>query len=364
MKYLIYIGPGIGDWIIALPMARRIKLNDPNSHIMAITKSNKKKFELTKSLLLLQQWIDKIDYYSMDEPFHDLKLLLKLGYKKYDFYFRSSYYDNCYVSAWPNRIMKIAAKKGVGVHLENKPNLSYDYEIPFKYDNSVYKTPLDLLERIGIQKSKEEEKYELFDVSRISKEFLKFGIEKNNIIVIIPGAAKAAVTADGKNGDKPAKNWPYEYWEELASKLSNDGYQIILLGGEAEKKDIEGDKRFNNSKIINLCGKTTVIESCAVLSHSLIVIGADTGMMHCAGAVGTPSLTLFGCTDYRNYLAYGKKSYYIASKRVCSPCFGGEKLLSCNDFLCMREISVEEVYTKVHSILKKTNSEQRFVNEN
>ena len=355
MKYLIYIGPGIGDWVIALPMMRRIKLNDPNAYITALTCSNKKRFSLNRTLLSVQNWIDSIEYYSIKEPAHDIAMLFRLGVKKYDYYFKSSATDSSYISDWPNKIMKVAAKKGVGVHLVNKPNFVYDYEIPFKKDNNVYVTLLELLEKIEIKKHPDEDKYSLFDVSKIEPSFVKLNINTDKpIISIVPGTAGAPVTADGKNGSKPAKSWPYEYWDDLANRLLNDGYQVVILGGGAEKEAIESNKYFSNPGIINLCGKTSIIESCAVLTHSILTLGGDTGMIHCAGAVGTPSLTLFGCTDYRNYLAYENQSYYIASNRKCSPCFGGDGLLTCNDFLCMKEISVDEVYEKTKSILNET----------
>ena len=335
-------------------MARRIKLNDPNAQITVLTCSNKKRFKLNKSLLTIQNWVDDVDYYSVREPIHDAYMLLKLGFNNYDYYFKSSYFDNSYISSWPNRIMRLAAKKGVGVRLNSRPDLVYDYSISFKADNNVYETPLELLRTIGIYEHKNENITDLFDIEKVSMEFDKLGISKEKkIITIVPGTAEAPVTADGKNGSKPAKNWPYEYWDELANKLEGDGYKVVVLGGAAEQHDIIKNGYFSNPNVINICGKTNIIESCAVLRHSILTIGGDTGMMHCSGAVGTPSLTLFGCTDYRNYLAYGEKSHFICSRRECSPCFGSDKLLTCNDFLCMKDITVEEVYNKAIFIIEQ-----------
>lgn len=358
MKYLVAIGPGIGDWVIAMPMVRRIKLNDPNAFITGLMTSNRNRVSaLRESLFPLQKWVDNVEYYTIREPIHDIKMLLSLGFKKYDYYFKFSYKDSPYTSAWSNRVMRFAAKKGVGVHLINKPELVYDFEIPFCAGNSVYKTPLDLLERIGIYKHEDEDKTELFDVSAIKAQFETLEIDTTKqIIVLVPGAAEVPVTADGKNGTKPSKRWPYKSWTTLAKKFISDGYRVILLGGKSEGEDIQKGAYFDDVEVINLCGKTSVTESCAVLCHSILVVGGDTGMMHCAGAVGTPSLTLFGCTDYRNYLPYGNKSYYIASKEKCSPCFGGDGLLTCNDFVCMEHISPDEVYEKALTII---NEQQR-----
>ncbi|MGN0351042.1 MAG: glycosyltransferase family 9 protein [Roseburia sp.] len=358
MKYLIYGGTGIGDFIINLPMARRIKLNDPNAHISFLACSRRDRFAITKIMLLLQSYIDDVNYYSLKEPINNIKLLKKLGIKRYDYAIKSSYIDNTYISNWPNRILKFASKKLVGVKLRNKPNFIYDYWVEFKDDNNVYVTLLELLSLIGINQTDNEQSFPLLNVDKIKGYFDNLNIHaEGEIVSIVIGTANAPVTANGKNGSKPAKSWPYEYWEQLTSKFLDMGYQVVLLGGNKEKKDIEQRGLFNDERIIDLCGKTSIVESISVLCHSILTIGCDTGLMHCSAAVDTPCLTLFGCTTYKNYLPYGKHSYYIQSNRECSPCFGSDKLLSCNDFECMREISVEDVYKNALEIIGKMKNE-------
>lgn len=356
MKYLLYGGPGIGDLIINLPMARRIKLHDPDAHICYLTCSREDRFSITNAMFSLQSFIDDVDYYALKEPLHNIALLKKLGVKKYDYGFKSSYVDNAYISNWPNRLLKAASKKLVGVRLKNKPNFVYDYGTEFKSDNSVYETPLELLSLIGINEVPEEQLYPLLNLNEVRGYFDNLNIHaQENLIALVVGTANAPVTADGKNGSKPAKSWPYAHWEQLAEKLLGEGYQIALLGGNTEKKDLAEKGFFQDERIINLCGKTSIAESISVLYHSILTIGCDTGLMHCSAAVDTPCLTLFGCTTYRNYLPYGKHSYYIQSNRACSPCFGSDALLTCNDFACMKEISVEEVYQKALEIIGKKN---------
>ena len=80
---------------------------------------------------------------------------------------------------------------------------------------------------------------------------------------------------------------------------------------------------------------------------STIVVGADTGLMHCAGALGKSSLTLFGSTNPKEYLPFGKKSHYIYLNLECAPCFGTLNSVMCEQNKCMRLISVDVVYNKV-----------------
>ena len=353
MKYLLYIGPGIGDFALALPMARRIKLNDKNAYIAAFTVSSNDKFVVTKELLKLQKWIDEIGYYSLREPWQNMKLLWNFGYKNYDYGIKISVVNSKYASKWPNRIMKVAAKKILGMNLSNRPELKYDYSVEFSGARDVRSQTLDMLTKIGIKIVDEEIKYSLFDTNtfpldtRLSALFLK----KNKVIIMLPGCMEIPVTADGKNGSKQAKKWDYGYWYKLGKRLSDNGYCAVLLGGRKEKSEITFLSEKPDERIVSLCGETSLSESIALLQHADLVIGAETGMMHCAIAVGTPTLMLLGPTSGKKFSSWSSQSFFIQSKELCSPCFGTDRLIDCNDFKCMRSITVEMVYQKVLEIL-------------
>jgi ADP-heptose:LPS heptosyltransferase len=49
----------------------------------------------------------------------------------------------------------------------------------------------------------------------------------------------------------------------------------------------------------------------SILSHLNLVIANDTGIMHVAGAVGVPVLSLFGPTDPEQWTPKGKLNRYI-----------------------------------------------------
>ena len=70
----------------------------------------------------------------------------------------------------------------------------------------------------------------------------------------------------------------------------------VLIGGPAERalgaqlaESASGDVR-------NFAGSTSLAESAAILRHAALTIAGDTGMMHLSAAVGTPVVTLWGCT--------------------------------------------------------------------
>jgi ADP-heptose:LPS heptosyltransferase/lauroyl/myristoyl acyltransferase len=108
-------------------------------------------------------------------------------------------------------------------------------------------------------------------------------------IGILPGSA-----------NNPSKRWPVSHWRKLISLLieENKSLKIFIYGASQESElanQILGN--FDESKVINLCGMTNLLELANELASCAKVIGNDSGGMHLANAVGSPSVVLFGPTN-------------------------------------------------------------------
>lgn len=107
----------------------------------------------------------------------------------------------------------------------------------------------------------------------------------------------------------PAKEWPLASWQRFVTWLLTD-FQATLDGPlslhaigapsdapryEALRVGLSTDlqSRLHN-QFHNHCGKTTLTESLALLSHMQGGIGVDSGTLHMAAAVGVPLIALFG----------------------------------------------------------------------
>lgn len=89
----------------------------------------------------------------------------------------------------------------------------------------------------------------------------------------------------------PIKQWRQEYFIELANKLIAEfNLKVIIIGGRGE--DSRPYDNLNN-RIINLVGKTTLVELAALLKRSVLLISADSGPVHLACCVGTPVIAIF-----------------------------------------------------------------------
>jgi len=77
----------------------------------------------------------------------------------------------------------------------------------------------------------------------------------------------------------------------------------------------------------------------AVFAEVDLVIGADSGPMHLAALMDTPTLTLFGPKDPAVFTPMGEKSSAVWMNVECSPC----QLRVCDHVTCMRSMMVEDV---------------------
>ncbi|WP_243317268.1 glycosyltransferase family 9 protein [Geothrix paludis] len=91
------------------------------------------------------------------------------------------------------------------------------------------------------------------------------------------------------------KRWfPEDHtWPELMRLLQGQGFRPVLLGGpdevplgEALAGAVPG--------ALNLAGKTTLPEACAIQAAAQGNVAIDTGLAHTAAATGRPTVTLFG----------------------------------------------------------------------
>ncbi|MFQ5344004.1 MAG: glycosyltransferase family 9 protein, partial [Anaerolineae bacterium] len=113
------------------------------------------------------------------------------------------------------------------------------------------------------------------------------GIGSNEIVVgLHPGA-----------GD-PSKLWPARRWAAVADRLAEAlGARIVITGSPAER-DLAGTiAGYMRTMPLIAAGETTLGQAAALLNRCRLVIGADTGPMHLAVALGVPTVHLYGPFD-------------------------------------------------------------------
>ncbi len=137
-----------------------------------------------------------------------------------------------------------------------------------------------------------------------------------------------------------AKHWGDSRYIELAERLRNDGFDVVLLtspGEQAQASSIAA--ACNGLPMIGEGGD--VLELAAAIAHCSVVITNDSGPLHLAAALAVPSVSIFGPTDPARTVIPGA-SRVIRQSLSCQPCYARECPLGHHR--CMTEIAVDEVY--------------------
>lgn len=92
-----------------------------------------------------------------------------------------------------------------------------------------------------------------------------------------------------------AKRWPAERYGEVAVRLRDAGYSVVVNAGPSEEPLAEEVVAKSGSVAIAL--RCSIADLIAVTRRAALVIGGDTGPLHLASALGRPVVGIFGPTD-------------------------------------------------------------------
>jgi len=154
----------------------------------------------------------------------------------------------------------------------------------------------------------------------------KLGLDEAKAVGLMPGAEYG-----------PAKQWPAEYYGELAKVLAQSGAQPWVFGSAREVELGEQIRALSGGQAVNLCGKTQLADVVDLAARCRAVVSNDSGLMHVAAAAGVPVVALYGSStpDFTPPLTARKHIHYL--RLSCSPCF--ERTCPLFHYNCLRQIS-------------------------
>ena len=136
------------------------------------------------------------------------------------------------------------------------------------------------------------------------------------------------------------KQYPPDYFVRLGRELMQRfGCRIVITGGPQEK-DLVETIRSRIEGAIPLAGGLSISELAAQIQRFSLFVTNDTGPMHLAFAVDTPTVALFCPTDPALCGPYHAKRVKVLSKpRTCTPCLKKK----CQDPFCLRQIPLHSI---------------------
>lgn len=151
------------------------------------------------------------------------------------------------------------------------------------------------------------------------------------------------------------RRYPEEYWSRIISATQRElDIPIVVIGGDL-------DPKVDHPNLIQLQGKLTIPQTGYLLSKALAFIGNESGPAHWAGALGVPTITLFGGHSASAEWAPLGKSLVLRTGVPCAPCHA--RTCPVYGLACLKELTPERVIPEIRAFLKehlsKTSSNNR-----
>ncbi|MFH2012914.1 MAG: lipopolysaccharide heptosyltransferase II [Pseudomonadota bacterium] len=335
-KILIRATNWIGDVILTFPALTTIRKNFPRTDITILCRP------WVAPLLENNPDVDEVIIYDHNGIhngiFGKLRLAKALRKKRYDL---AILLQNAFDAALIAVLAGIPFRAGYnsdarGALLTNKVIL--DKAVLEKHQVYYY---LDMLKALGMDVVEENPVIKIYDEAKNrAVEILdSLNIENGDLLIgMNPGAHYGS-----------AKRWFPERYAVL-SDMIYDGFggKILIFGSKEEKVISEIIQGIAKSEIIDLAGRTSLLETVALIEKCNLFITNDSGLMHLAAALKIPLISIFGSTDPVTTSPLGSSSIIVRKEVPCSPCLKKE----CpTDHKCMELIEVDEVYQHVSKVL-------------
>ena len=161
-------------------------------------------------------------------------------------------------------------------------------------------------------------------------------------------ARKIIAFAPGAVG--PSKRWPIAAYAELAQKLVAQGFGVWLLGSPNESQLAAEIMRIAGPAAHDLTSPD-LRNAILALKLARAVVSNDSGLLHVAAAIGTPSIGIFGPTSPWHWAPLNPLAATIETRIAldCRPCH--KPTCRLEHHRCMRDIPAEQVLDAVERTL-------------
>lgn len=331
MRILIIHTAFIGDIVLSTPLIKKIKDTYPDSDITYVTTPS------GEAILKNNPHLNNIIVYDKRGEHKGISGVWQLGkrlrYENFNMVITPHRYLRSSILSWLSRS---PIRKGYDI-----ASGSFLFTEKIKYDKSKHEVE-KLLSFVAPENKKRYEielypgEKEKMKGDNLWKENL---LEDKKVVVLAPGSKWFT------------KQWPVEYFNKLAEslkKLSN--VRLIVVGGKEEV-----NLPIEKENIIDMRGKTSLLELADILSRADVVVTNDSSPIHIASAFKKPRIfALFGPTIEK----FGFFPWSLNSKVFqvdglkCRPCgIHGGKSCPEKHFKCMRDILPEEVFNEIKEYL-------------
>jgi heptosyltransferase-2 len=334
IKILIIHTAFIGDIVLSTPLIAKIYDTYKNCEITYLTNKNGASILANSPKISNVMIYDKRGYDKGLKGF--FKIIKKIKNEKFDIafilhrYLRSTLIG--FLSGIPKRI---------GYNLASL-NFLFTEKIP--YDKNKHE--VEKLLSFVSENKKNNYNIEIYPSKNDEKEgnILLGDIKNKKFVVIAPGTKWIT------------KQWPINYFNYIIEKLNKRKDTIIGIIGGSDEKNLNIEYGRN---IIDLRGKTTLLELAAVIKKSDILLSNDSSPIHIASAFPQTRIhAIFGPTVKEfGFFPWSKNSkVYEINNLPCRPCgIHGGNICKTGHFRCMLDIKPQIILENIERELDGKN---------
>ena len=154
------------------------------------------------------------------------------------------------------------------------------------------------------------------------------------------GVRPAVAFAPGAVG--PSKRWPVDSYAEVARRLAAAGIAVWVVGGPGEKP-LAAEIIADAGPLARDLTGTDLRNAILALAAADVAVSNDSGLLHVAAALGTPSIGIFGPTSPWRWAPLNPIAATVqtTTELDCQPCH--KPTCRKGHHRCMRDIAAEQV---------------------
>jgi heptosyltransferase II len=163
------------------------------------------------------------------------------------------------------------------------------------------------------------------------------------------GTGPAVALAPGSVG--ASKRWTY--YPEAARLLAERGLDVWAVGGPGEKALAQEIVAAGGPRVRDLTG-SDLRNGILAMAAAGVAISNDSGLMHIAAAIGTPTMGIFGPTSPYHWAPLNGLAATVQTKTAvpCQPCH--RPVCTMNEHRCMRDIPASDVVETAERVLSQS----------
>ncbi len=177
-------------------------------------------------------------------------------------------------------IARLGARVTAGLKAPDAPPL--DYWVPYVYYQPEVARYLEVVARVGAPAVTLEPQVAITEADRAEA---RLAVPETGapLVALHPGAMD------------PRRRWPPTLFAAVGDALAAMGATVVVTGTPDERDTIAATIGAMQTPAHNLCGKLSLGGLAALLARCRLVIANDTGPLHLALAVGTPTVGIYWC---------------------------------------------------------------------